>query len=147
MATNLTTQVKEQSEDTKTAQNESRSDSDKIPIVIDRDENERLDSDDEHGLEFCDALDSHSDLTVKDELTDIKDKTSQHVKLKEAEGSSFDPSLIGNDEFEDFYEDAENHETLANESNDEKDKSNKDEKTKRRQEEEDRLSDNVKQVF
>ena len=123
----------------------SRSDSDTIPVIIDPDESERLDSDDEHGLEFSDALDSHGDSTIKDELTDIKDKPSQHVKLKEEEGSSFDPSLGGNDEFEDFYQDAENHETLANEINDEKDKSDKDEITKRRQEEEDRLTDNAKQ--
>ena len=88
MSANLTTQVKGPSEDSKIAHNESRSDSDTIPVVIDPDESERLDSDDEHELEFCDALDSHDDSTTKDELTDIKAKTSTHAKLKDAEGSS-----------------------------------------------------------
>ena len=115
MATNLTAKVKEQSEDTNTAHNESSSDSDEIPIVIDPDESERLDSDDENQLEFCDALNSHGNSTIKDELADIKDITSQHVKLKETELTSFGPSLSGNDEFEDFYDAAKDHETLTNE--------------------------------
>lgn len=112
------------------------------PIVIHPDKNLNTDSDSDNEFQFSDALETNCKSGIVDELTDIKHKRTSDKNRVLEEDSGPEP---WKDDDADSYRDAEDHEQSENELNDIDLKDIKDEELKRRQESEDRLSDEIKQ--
>ena len=100
------------------------------------------DSDSENDLEFSDAIEVNDKSAIKDELTDIKNKNiSYNNKMNKTE-----ENLEHLSEDEDFFKDAEDHETLPEEQDETDPSELKREAIKRREEAENRLSNEVIEV-
>ena len=113
------------------------------PIVIHPDKDLNTDSDSDNEFEFSDALETNCKSGIVDELTDIKHKRISDKNSVLEEDAGPEP---WKDDDADSYRDAEDHEQPENELNDIDLKDLKAEELKRRQETEDRLSDEIKQV-
>ena len=113
------------------------------PIVIHPDEND-LNSDSDNELEFCDALENTEKPGIRDELSDIKSKRTDHESRKIDNENSRDPFNDGED---DLYKDAENDEHSDHELNDAELRDRKSEEIQRRKEAEGRLSEETKEVY
>ena len=113
------------------------------PIVIHPEKDLNTDSDSDNEFEFSDALETNCKSGIVDELTDIKHKRISDKNSVLEEGSGPEP---WKDDDADSYRDAEDHEQPENEFDDIDLKDLKAEELKRRQESEDRLSDEIKQV-
>lgn len=112
------------------------------PIVIRPDQSLNTDSDSDNEFELSDALETNCKSGIVDELTDIKQKriSDKNKDIEEESGPE-----TWKDDDADSYRDAEDHEQSGNELNDIDLKDLKEEELKRRQESEDRLSDEIKQ--
>ena len=113
------------------------------PIVIHPNKSMNRDSDSDNEFEFSDALETNSKSGIVDELTDIKQKGISDKNRVLEEDSGPEP---WKDDDADSYRDAEDHAQEESELNDIDLKDFKAEELRRRQESEDRLSDEIKQV-
>ena len=118
------------------------SDENNEPLVIHPEKELISDSDNE--LEFCDALENTDKTGIRDELSDIKSKRTNHESRKIDDENSRDPFDEGED---DLYKDAENDEHSDHELNDAELRDRKSEEMQRRKEAEGRLSEETKEVY
>ena len=112
-------------------------------IVIHPDKNQTSDSDNDNELEFLDALETNYKSGIVDKLTDIKLKQPSGTSKLLKEESGPQP---WKDDDADLYRYANDHEQSENELNDVDLKDLKEEELKRKQESEEKLSDEAKQV-
>ena len=136
-------------EDAMTASNidtkESDTNNSSDPIIIHPDSEQTIDSDSDTEPEFSDALDTNDNSCIGDELTDIKNrKGNDYNKVSGLEGNEPDHLLVDDDE--EYYKDAQDHEASDNDLNETDKIDAKEDEIKRRQEAEDRLTDEIKKV-